>query len=66
MFDLFMIDLDISMKGRLIELLDSQIAGLLSRIDEEATSAHSETERQKYNENFGQFDQIQEEDDYND
>ncbi len=54
------------MKGRLIELLDSQIAGLLSRIDEEATSNHSETDRQKYNDNFGQFDQIQEEDDYND
>jgi len=59
-------NLDISMKGRLIELLDSQIAGLLSRIDEEVTSAHSETERQKYGENFGHFDQIQEEDDYND
>jgi len=53
------------MKGRLKELLDSQIAGLLSRIDEEATSAHSETERQKYGDYYNQFGQIQEEEDYN-
>jgi len=33
------------MREKLKELLDSQIAGLLSRIDEEINSAHSDTER---------------------
>jgi hypothetical protein len=34
--------LDLSMKGKLSQLLDSQIAGLLEKIDEEQNSIHSE------------------------
>jgi hypothetical protein len=49
------------MKERLKELLDSQIAGLLSRIDEEVNS-HSDTERHNGSSHYHN-DQIQEEDD---
>jgi len=55
--------LDIGMRGRLKELLDSQIDGLLSRIDEELNSGLSETERQQHSEQYA-HEQIQEEDDY--
>ena len=43
--DWIIIGLDIGMRGKLKELLDSQIAGLLSRIDEEMNSVHSDSER---------------------
>ena len=49
------------MKSKLKELLDSQMAGLLARIDEEGHSTVSETERRRAYENG---DHIQEEDDY--
>ena len=57
-----MIGLDIGMRGKLKELLDSQIAGLLSRIDEEMHSIHSDTERNEQTHN-GLNNEIQEEDD---
>ena len=38
----FYIDLDDNMRRKLKELLDSQIAGLLHRIDEEMPSVNSE------------------------
>jgi len=50
------------MKVKLKELLDSQIAGLLSRIDEEVNSGHSETDRHNQSGTYGN-DQIQEEED---
>jgi hypothetical protein len=50
------------MKSKLKELLDSQIAGLLSRIDEEVNSGHSETDRPNHSGNYNP-EQIQEEDD---
>ena len=51
------------MRGKLKELLDSQIAGLLSRIDEEMNSVHSDSER---NDQIHPElnNEIQEEDDY--
>ena len=61
-----MLGLDDVMAGKLKELLDSQIAGLLTRIDEELNSLHSEADK---NDQQGQMDayrydeQIHEEDD---
>lgn len=51
---------------KLKELLDSQIAGLLSRIDEELNSLQSETDKNEQQNNMEIYrhdDQIREEDD---
>jgi len=55
--------LDPMMKSKLKELLDSQMAGLLAKINEEENSTVSDTERRRGYENGGH---IQEEDDYED
>ena len=53
------------MQEKLRELLDSQIAGLLTRIDEEANSSPSDSRRNKYEADYDNIGgQIQEEDDY--
>ena len=53
------------MAGKLKELLDSQIAGLLTRIDEELNSLQSETDKNEHGnmEVYRYEDQINEEDD---
>lgn len=46
--DLNFLGLDQSLKGKLIVLLQDQIAGLLARIDEEITSTSNNSEQQDH------------------
>ena len=52
------------MMGKLKELLDNQIAGLLTRIEEELNSIQSETDKNRHEDQIHEEVEQSEEDDY--